>query len=293
MPKLTDFGLARLTDSQLDKTSTSLFLGTPLYMAPEQAECKRELIGPTSDVFALGVVLHELATGARPFDGDTTTAVLDQVRNAGTGGLPATKSLPRDLRIIISRCLQRDPVDRYASAGELSADLRRFAEGQAIQAQAVSPARRAWLWCSRPERITQAGAVTLAIQIAVLGNLYSHFLLLAIGYEIPFKFDNWEFFLEGLPVALFPHVPLLINSVRLMRHRGGSMAISVKLGVVFLLALLFVLLGGTPAFSAYIENPLATYVAHLFIVCVAAIQLGVHLIALPAAIKEYRRMCTC
>ncbi len=283
IPKVTDFGLARLLEHQLDKTSTSMFLGTPLYMAPEQAECKRELIGPASDLFALGVLLHELSCGVRPFDGETVTTILDQVRRVELMNMSAMRGLPRDLRTIISRCLQRDPADRYASAGSLADDLRRFASSKPIQAQPVSIRRRLWMWCSRPERITQAGIVTIAIQFTVLANLYSHFILKGFGYETPMPFDSWTFFKESLPVVLFPHIPLLFNGFRILAFRRGSVLIGTLLSLVFLLALLSVLLGAKPSFSAYIGNPLATYIAHLFIFCLALVQFAVNIVALPAA----------
>ncbi|MCS7469490.1 serine/threonine protein kinase [Stieleria sp. ICT_E10.1] len=282
-PKVTDFGLARLMDVQLDRTTDSMFLGTPLYMSPEQAECKRTLIGPCSDVFALGVVLHELLIGVRPFEGETLTAVLDRIRQVNPDSQAQLKRLPRDLRTIITRCLQRDPADRYSSASALSDDLRNFAASRPIQARPVSLARRFWLWCNRSERITQAGAVTIAIQLAVLGNLYGHFLLLALGYELNFQMDNWEFFVEGLPLALCLHLPLLINGVRTIRHRRWSVAIGTTVSAVFVASIAMVLIRGESAFSMYLNNPFASYVAHLFILCLATIQFAVHLVAIPAA----------
>ncbi|WP_168564013.1 serine/threonine-protein kinase [Crateriforma spongiae] len=284
-PKVTDFGLARLIDVQLDKTTDSMFLGTPLYMAPEQAECQRSLIGPASDVFAMGVVLHELATGERPFDGETLTVVLDRIRAVNPNSTMALRKLPRDLRTIISRCLQREPTDRYKSAQSLRDDLKRFASENPIRIRRVSIGRRFWLWCRRPERIKQAGVITVAIQVAVLSNLYSHYVLLGLGYRVPFDFDNRQFFIESIPVALFPHLPLLINGVRTIRHRRWCICIGTLLSLAFAVLLASVLLGGRAAFSAYKGNPFASYVAHLFIGCMAMVQLCVHLIAIPAAAK--------
>jgi len=264
-----------------------MFLGTPLYMAPEQAECKRELIGPASDVFAMGVVLHELVSGVKPFDGDTITSVLDQIRQAGLPKSSELQRLPRDLRTVIARCLQKEPADRYESAGMLAADLRRFAASKPIHAHAVPLTRQFWLWCSRPERITQAGAITVAIQVTVLGNLYSHFILQWLGYRLPMKFDSWTFFQETIPVALFPHIPLLINGFRTIRRKRWSMLIGTTLSSIFSVILFSILLGQKPSFSAYEGEPLATYIAHLFIFCLSVIQLAVHMLAVPAARKEH------
>jgi serine/threonine protein kinase/tetratricopeptide (TPR) repeat protein len=148
--KITDFGLAKVLDSTEPLTETGAVLGTPTYMAPEQAHGRPTQIGPASDVYALGVLLYELLTGRPPFCGVTKLDTLRQVMN----DLPApprrlVPDCPRDLDTICLRCLEKEPVRRYASADVLADELRRFLEGKPILARPVSSVGRGWRWCRR------------------------------------------------------------------------------------------------------------------------------------------------
>jgi len=165
VPMLTDFGVARVIEEGLTKTHSSMLMGTPLYMAPEQAECDREKIGPSSDIFALGVVLHELLYGERPFDGRSPMKVMDQLRKADTIVIPKREDLPGELRTICGRCLQHDPVDRYPSADALAEDLDRYLRGEPIHARPVSMQQHLLRWCSRPQRLSEAIVGVIVIQI--------------------------------------------------------------------------------------------------------------------------------
>jgi serine/threonine-protein kinase len=132
-PLVADFGLARLLDSCDEATRTGDVLGTPAYMAPEQADGKT--VGKAADVWALGVILYELLTGRRPFEG-RGVAVAVAVR---TKQVPSPRSLrpdlPRDLETIVLRCLNKAPGQRYASAGDLADDLMRWLRGEPIRAK--------------------------------------------------------------------------------------------------------------------------------------------------------------
>lgn len=288
-PKVADFGLARWIDGQLDQTSTSMFLGTPLYMAPEQAECRRDQIGAATDVFSLGVLLHELVTGTRPFDAPTAVRVMDRVRSVDWKRSDLPADVPRDMAVVIERCLQREPNDRYRSAGELAEDLRRFSDGNRIAAKPPSPTQQALRWCRQPERMVQAGIVTVAAQITILINVYGHFALWLAGYSMPFEVDHGLFFRETFPVTALLHLPLLANGFRTIRSRPYSVFIGTVMSIAFLAMVLLVLASGKPAFSVYIGNPLATYVVHLTIGAIALVQLMAHLVAIPAALQRRLR----
>jgi hypothetical protein len=136
VPKLTDFGLAKTLDVDLSLTRTGEVLGTPAYMAPEQALGRAEQVGPLTDVYALGVILYEMLTGRPPFLAASYQEVLQQVSwHEPVSPRRLQPEVPRDLETICLRCLQKEPRKRYASAGELADDVRRFLDNRAILAR--------------------------------------------------------------------------------------------------------------------------------------------------------------
>lgn len=164
VPKIADFGLAHwfANDSQL--STASAFLGTPCYMAPEQADGRARDIGPCTDIYALGAILYELLTGQPPFRGTSPWATINQIRTLEP--TPPTRSrpdTPRDLETICLKCLEKTPARRYASAADLANDLRLFRQGDPISARPVSPLEKASRWCRR-----NPGWAALFITSAVL-----------------------------------------------------------------------------------------------------------------------------
>jgi WD40 repeat protein len=151
-PRVTDFGLAKLLTEPdtVVQTQSGAIVGTPAYMAPEQAGGHVREIGPAADVYALGAILYEMLTGRPPFLGETVLEVLEQVRSqepVPPGALRA--KLPRDLETICLKCLQKEPGKRYGSAAALAEDLRRFLEGRPIAARPVGAGEKVWRWCRR------------------------------------------------------------------------------------------------------------------------------------------------
>jgi serine/threonine-protein kinase len=150
-PKITDFGLAKmLVGGDGLRTVTGELLGTPSYMAPEQAAGRPEAIAATTDVYALGAILYELLAGRPPFKGNSALETLRQVESQEPVAPSRLRGhLPSDLEAIVLNCLRKDPARRYASALALGEDLRRFLDGRPILARPSGAGERAWRWCRR------------------------------------------------------------------------------------------------------------------------------------------------
>jgi serine/threonine-protein kinase len=164
-PKVTDFGLARRLEGGSGLTLSGVPLGTPSYMAPEQARGDKAAIGPATDVYALGAILYECLTGRPPFRAETATATLQQVL-ADDPVRPArlNRQVPRDLETICLKCLAKDPHRRYPTAEALADDLRRFDRGEPIAARPAGWLERAAKWVRR----RPAAAVLLAAGVLML-----------------------------------------------------------------------------------------------------------------------------
>ena len=168
-PKISDFGLARHLRIELALTKSGAPLGTPSYMAPEQAQGKSRETGPAADFYSLGAILYELLTGRPPFRAESAAATLQLVLSEE----PISPSrlnpyVPRDLETICLKCLEKDPRRRYASAAAVADDLNRFLQDRPIAARPVARPERVLRWLRR-----NPAATALIVTAALLLGLAS------------------------------------------------------------------------------------------------------------------------
>jgi WD40 repeat protein len=167
VPKVSDFGLAKLLETDDGQTQTGTLLGTPTYMAPEQATGRTHDVGRATDVWALGVILYECLTGKTPFKGVSRTETLERVKTQRP--IPPRKLRPEvhpDLETICLKCLRKEPAKRYQTADDLAEDLARWQQGKPVLARPQGRTERAWRWTRS--------------NLLVLGLLTTGVLLLAI-----------------------------------------------------------------------------------------------------------------
>jgi WD40 repeat protein/tRNA A-37 threonylcarbamoyl transferase component Bud32/tetratricopeptide (TPR) repeat protein len=167
-PQLMDFGLAKRDAGEVTMTLDGQVLGTPAYMSPEQARGESHAVDGRGDVYSLGVILYRLLTGELPFRGNTRM-LLHQVMNEepkAPRGL--NDKIPRDLETICLKAMAKEPGRRYQTAGALADDLRRYLQGQPIQARPVGRLQRGWRWARRNPMIAGLSAAAVLLLLATL-----------------------------------------------------------------------------------------------------------------------------
>jgi tRNA A-37 threonylcarbamoyl transferase component Bud32 len=190
-PKITDFGLAKRLEEEpgstipSPRTQSGAILGTPAYMAPEQAGGKGKTVGPATDVYALGAILYECLTGRPPFQADTPLDTILQVldREPVPPGRLAP-GCPRDLEAVCLKCLAKDPARRYASALDLAEDCAAFLRGEPTRARPATPAERLGRWLWRRKWWLAGGAAVAWLLLALgLSLALNALTLLLVGRE--------------------------------------------------------------------------------------------------------------
>jgi serine/threonine protein kinase len=181
MPKIADFGLAKIVYGDRDVqrqsglTATGDFLGTPSYMAPEQAAPSSAPVGPAADVYALGAIFYELLTGRPPFKGETPLETVLQVLHKEPVAVSSLRpNVPRDVETICLKCLRKEPQQRYSSASELAEDIQRYLQGVPIKARQRGAPERAWRWIREhpvPSGLVAAGLLTPIVALCTLSLL--------------------------------------------------------------------------------------------------------------------------
>ncbi len=172
-PKIADFGLAKRLEDETGHTGTGAILGTPNYMAPEQAQGRNKEIGPPADVYALGAILYDLLTGRPPFKGETVLDTLQLVQSVEP--VPPRRlqpKVPHDLETVCLKCLEKEPNRRYLTAQGLANDLRAFLDGLPIKARPTPAWERALKWARRrPAAAALIAVSAAAVLLAAIGGV--------------------------------------------------------------------------------------------------------------------------
>jgi eukaryotic-like serine/threonine-protein kinase len=163
-PLVADFGLARRVEGDSELTQTGAVLGTPAYMAPEQATGRRGTVTKAADIHGLGAILYAILTGRPPFRGGTPLETLQQVQEKAPEPPSTIRQLiDRDLETICVKCLEKEPGRRYGSARAVADDLERWLAGRSILARPVGRAERVWRLCRRNQRMTALAAAVVVL----------------------------------------------------------------------------------------------------------------------------------
>jgi WD40 repeat protein len=167
-PKITDFGLAKLFKTDSGQTRTGAVIGTPSYMAPEQAAARKDL-GPECDIYSLGAILYELLTGVPPFRGETALATLSLLaEQEPVAPRLLNPKVDADLETICLKCLEKEPARRYRDAEQLADDLRRYLDNEPISARRVGAIGRGLKWCRRKPAAAALLAVSAVATLALV-----------------------------------------------------------------------------------------------------------------------------
>ncbi len=165
-PRIMDFGLAKRESGEITMTCDGQILGTAAYMSPEQAEGRGHWIDRRADVYSLGVVMFQMATGELPYRGNFEVQLTSKLLDDAPDPRKLNRHVPRDFATICLKCLERDPNRRYAGAGALAADLRRFLNGEPVVARPLSRAARVARWAKRKPALATAAALAAVVAVA-------------------------------------------------------------------------------------------------------------------------------
>jgi len=281
-PRITDFGLATLADRPEDETLSGLLIGSPPYMAPEQADGRRQALSPLTDVYALGAILYELLTGGPPHRGDSPLETIRQVTDEEPPSPRQRRpSVPRDLETVVLKCLEKEPEHRYASARALGDDLRRFLDGVPIQARRSGVLSRARLWALNPRRVSDAGTLAMVFSgLLIVWCLVGVVLaVLGIGLHPPRPED---FIASSVLVVVFDLFPTFVLGWLVRRGRFWALCVGAGFNVARVGFQASCMNGGDPDFGGLYDDPRLRVVIYVFVMLTTLSIVLLHLVALAS-----------
>ena len=204
-PKVADFGLARRQEGGATLTQSGARVGTPSYMAPEQARGLTHAVGPGLDMYALGAILYELLTGRPPFRGETAAETERQViEQEPVSPSRLNAKVPTDLETICLKCLEKEPGGRYATASALAEDLNRFLNHQPIKARPMGPLVRIARWGRRnPVLVASLGIVSVTglVAISTILSQWRSAVEARQQSDMAVKSERWERYRSNISAA--------------------------------------------------------------------------------------------
>jgi eukaryotic-like serine/threonine-protein kinase len=204
-PKVADFGLARRQEGGATLTRSGARMGTPSYMAPEQAQGLTHAVGPGLDIYALGAILYELLTGRPPFRAETAAETERQfIEQEPVSPSRLNARVPRDLETVCLKCLEKEPGGRYATAGALAEDLGRFLNHEPIRARQAGPLVRLARWGNRnpvPVALLSIVFVTGLVAIATILWQWRNAVEAQQQAELAVKSERWERYRSNISAA--------------------------------------------------------------------------------------------
>jgi serine/threonine-protein kinase len=288
-PHVADFGLAKRAGTDAGLTHSGALLGTPSYMAPEQASTSPRAVTTATDVYGLGAILYALLAGRPPFRGSTAQETIELVlgRDPEPPG-DGNPQVDRDLQTICLKCLDKDPARRYGSALGVAEDLERWLLGLPIEARPAGRLHRAWLWCRRPRRVTHAGIFATVVGLVFSLWASTAFPLLALGVIEPERPEQFVIHIARsilgiyLPMAGFGW---FTAARRPWAPWGGLGHSLVCLGMAIAVMLGWRVDAGG---SLEIDDPSSRVAIYSLLVCLSALLVGGYALALVSLLSARR-----
>jgi Protein kinase domain len=286
---VADFGLAKCLDGEHGLTRTGAVLGTPAYVAPEQAAGRVKEVGPATDVYGLGAILYHLLTGRPPFSGPNDMATLQRVIDEDP--VPPRRlnpAVPPDLAAICLKAMAKDPAQRYPSAGAMADDLGRFVRGEPVRARASGWPTAFARWLLRPQRVAQAGGFLL-VHGLVRGLVA---ILSLLSFLLHFPADGLTPGWVGILTFAGGFCALqLWAGWRAMHHHLGGLVVGWVAGSAYLLSRLPLAAGFLPLHEEQggIE-PMDLLNLYLLCVFLSAVQVAVCSVGIVAYLRHRRTL---